>query len=229
MYRRLFQITISILLSAVVLTALPISAQTVRQTCSAGALTSDDFTTLIEQAAYCLELGQRNAELAQRYLDQAISLQPDQVQAYSLRVEAYFWQQQIGYAIADATLAIYLEPSDSLLLARRAFLFSVIEDWRSALTDLDRAIALDAANAELIAQAAGYASVSEQPELAINYLVRGLEAEPENESLLVQLGDVYYEMDDRTRALETYRTYLALTRSPSELVRARVLILERDA
>jgi tetratricopeptide (TPR) repeat protein len=167
--------------------------------------------------------------LAQRYLDQAISLQPDQVQAYSLRVEAYFWQQQLGYAIADATLAIYLEPSDPLLLARRAFLFSTIEDWRSALTDLDRAIWLDAANTELYAQAARYASISEQPELAIRYLERGLEAEPENQSLLMQLGDVYYDMDERAQALETYRAYLALAQTPSELVRARVLILERDA
>lgn len=229
MYRRLSQITTFIVLSAIAFTAVPISAQTLRQPCSAGALGSDDFPTLIEQAASCLEPGQRNAELAQRYLDQAISLQPDQVQAYSLRVEAYFWQQQLGYAIADATLAIYLEPSDPLLLARRAFLFSTIEDWRSALTDLDRAIWLDAANTELYAQAARYASISEQPELAIRYLERGLEAEPENQSLLMQLGDVYYDMDERAQALETYRAYLALAQTPSELVRARVLILERDA
>ncbi|MDL1902927.1 tetratricopeptide repeat protein, partial [Anaerolineae bacterium CFX9] len=116
-----------------------------------------------------------------------------------------------------------------LLLARRAFLFSTIEDWRSALTDLDRAIGLDAANTELYAQAARYASISEQPELAIRYLERGLEVEPENQPLLMQLGDVYYDMDERAQALETYRAYLALAQTPSELVRARVLILERDA
>lgn len=176
----------------------------------------------------CLGYDSRDAELARRYLDRALELDPAFAEAYAARAEAHFWLRQFGYAISDVTLALHLGAEDGHLLARRAFLFREIGDITSALSDLDKALTAQPDDPTLYLQAADYSLLQDQPEMAIAYLMRGVTNAPDNDALYMRLGDVYYELGERAQALEAYRTYLTLADEQSPVVRARILILERD-
>jgi tetratricopeptide (TPR) repeat protein len=89
------------------------------------------------------------------YLNNAIKLQPDYADAYSIRGDAYGAMRIWEHAIKDYTQAIDLEP-DHLVYLSRGYAYGIIGQYKQAIRDFDQAILL-------------------KPDFAEAYLARGLE------------------------------------------------------
>lgn len=102
-------------------------------------------TSLVKQGGDALKDGEYSVAVAR--LSDALRLAPENVEAWSLRGEAYAMQGDHNRALADCAQAVKLAPTSSEVYRRCGVIYSTEKNYQAAMADYDRAIRLDPHNA----------------------------------------------------------------------------------
>ncbi len=141
-------------------------------------------------------------------LDKALTLDPRNVRALSLRAAMHAVYGDAKAAIADLDRAIAIRP-DAALYAQRGDVWVMTDDKR-AVAEYTKALLLEPKNvATLTARAEAYVRLDQDP-LARDDYDRALEIEPRDPLLFVGRGRVFRKQFRKMQALDDFTTAIKL-------------------
>lgn len=146
---------------------------------------------------------------------EAISGDPEYVDAYLGRAQAYLDSGDPDSAIADLQTALELAPRKAELYAALAQAQVMTEDYDAAISTAQTALGLDPDNAQAL-NAAGLAYYYRGDlALAADAFMRAIEADPTQHQSYTNLGNTYFQMGSWHRAREQYEKALELIPKPA--------------
>jgi tetratricopeptide (TPR) repeat protein len=157
----------------------------------------------------------------------ALSLDPTLAEAYSLRGHARMVAGLRGQALADFTLALYLNPSANTYILR-AIAMQGVGDTNGAIADYDAAIALAPEDGAGYAARGRFYLLRENWDAALADFEQVLLLEPENADAYAAIGEIHDANDRPAEALAAYERHLEVATHPSPVVNAWVLLLRRE-
>lgn len=168
----------------------------------------------------------RNPTKALKYLDRAIQLNPQKVEAYTGRGRAYQKLNNFDLALKNFNKAIELEPTGEQYLVR-GMCYLQSGQSKNALEDFDTAIKLDPTNlGYYIIRAGAYASF-QQFELAILDYNNIINIQPDNFGYYVCRGYQYYELGEFQKAIDDYDLAIELEPNITKIHEYRHLAYEK--
>ncbi|MBL8120057.1 MAG: tetratricopeptide repeat protein, partial [Anaerolineae bacterium] len=170
----------------------------------------------------------------------AIELNPDDVEAYYGRIEAYMQAVDTGNppgeydldnALADAERTVELADYNAVSFLLRGKVHGRRGDYEAALEDLNRAIDMASDMAWTYVERGYVYGLMDNFEAARSDYVKAIELDPNDLWPYAALGDLLYENGRRREALIAYRSYLerAGEEEAMDYVRERVAELSRNS
>ena len=137
--------------------------------------------------------------------NKAISIRPDNAQAYYNRGLLYQSQRQHQFAIDDFTTAIGLTQNDAGPFIARGLSYMAINDFKSAASDLDDAVSQDSQNIQAwTSRGLAYERLGDKEKAA--KLAREGVAEGTGQVLpLANLADILWWSGAKQEALDTFK------------------------
>ena len=164
--------------------------------------------------------GKENFEKAIEAFNQALTIDPEYVDAWASLSVAYLTQTTSGYrnrddglALARAAVdkALLLNPDLPTVLARLSLIQSIFEwDWQSAEATIQKALALAPADPRVLGAAGNLFSATGPLEESLAYFQRTLKVEPLDLVTLYNIGDVLFRQGHLEEAKTAYRRLLEL-------------------
>ncbi len=144
--------------------------------------------------------------------NKAIQMQPGEIGPYIQRSRIRAQQKDNKGAIEDLDTALRIDPSSAVVLLARARLYQKMGDLKSAKADVEEALQKDnrlPVRVDAWALQAAIAAGAGDIEEAIVDLEQLLKIMPKNADLLLQIGELYSQLKQPSKAIEKYNAALA--------------------
>lgn len=124
------------------------------------------------------QMDRKRYSFATGYLDYVLNREPKSLRALKLRSDARRALNDINGALGDITAAIFLQPTDSVLLYKRAMLRRETSDLNGAIEDLNTAIENEPDNAKYLRERGDAYLEIGQTDAAYDDLTRSIKLKP---------------------------------------------------
>jgi tetratricopeptide (TPR) repeat protein len=144
--------------------------------------------------------------------NKAIQMQPGEVGPYIQRSRIRAQQKDNKGALEDLDTAMRIAPGNTVILLARARLYQKMGDLKNAKADVEEALKNQPALPEKMdawALEAAIAAGAGDVEEAIVDLEQLLKIMPKNADLLIQIGELYSQIKQPSKAIEKYNAALA--------------------
>ncbi|MFD9271197.1 tetratricopeptide repeat protein [Streptomyces goshikiensis] len=149
-------------------------------------------------------------EVSVAEFDRAITVDPDNAQAWAYRGNAHIWLGNTGQAISDLSTSLGIDPSSAWTIARRGEARRQAGELDQAIVDFTAALALDPSSSWAFVQRGRTYQEAGRTELAISDYTAAVDSGSGSAWAYVARGDLYREVGRLDEAIGDFSAALAL-------------------
>lgn len=151
-----------------------------------------------------------NFDAARGDADDAIRLDPQNVEAFTARGDALVGLKRFDKAVDDYDAAIRLDPGNARLFSLRAAAFASMREPRLAVRDYSEAIRLNPKDAQMFTERAALYKKVRRYDLAIDDQTEAIRLNPASAELYDNRGETYARNNAYDRAIDDYNQAIRL-------------------
>jgi tetratricopeptide (TPR) repeat protein len=163
------------------------------------------------------------------YFDKAIQMAGNKANYYADRAFAKMGMEDTTAALADAEMAVHINPRDSYSQFVLSFIHNYCGDYEAAFDHIDEAIYLDPFDADYLNMRGNIFDKSGKKEEAIIQYNKAIELDSMSAVFYSNRADVYVDLDDTAKALQDVLKGLSLDSTIDPLYNTYGRILQSQA